>query len=81
MKVLAEPYLENPYPQPVDDGSWEDDGGYVAKPSHQMWAMEWGGGAGLYGNQISFPETVLIMHPLTLAEYEHALSKIDGFFK
>lgn len=68
--------MENPYPQPVDDGSWEDDGGFVAKPRHKMYAMEIGGGMSLNRWFKSSTETVLIMHPLTLAEYEHVLSKV-----
>jgi hypothetical protein len=81
LKVVAEKYMPNPYPEPVDDGTWEGEGGYVAKPNHQMWAMEWGGGAGLYGSYISYPETVFIMHPLSYAEYQHALDKVKGFFE
>lgn len=75
MKVVAEEHMPNPYPDPIDNGQWEDDGGFVAKPHHQMWAMEWGGGSGLYGTYISFPEQVFVMHPLTFVEYMYALDQ------
>lgn len=83
MRVIVETYLENPYPQPVDDGSWEDDGGYVAQPNHQAWAMQIPQyNMSFFGNVLErSTETVLVMHPLTLAEYKHALSRVDGLFK
>lgn len=69
-------FMPNPYPDPCDNGSWEDDGGYVAKPNHVVWRFEpamLSSLSSLWGIPQSKP--MLVAHPLTVAEIRHAIGK------
>ena len=63
--------MENPYPQQPDDGTWEGEGGYVAKPNHVVYKMlmptsSW------FGTKNTYNKEVIVAHPLTVAEITHA---------
>jgi hypothetical protein len=59
--------MENPYPAQPDDGTWEGEGGYVARPDHAMFVIDdpmfWGNGK------------KIVVHPLTYAEIEHSIGR------
>ncbi len=63
--------MENPYPQQPDDGTWEGEGGYVAKPNHVVYKMLMPIG-GWFSRTVTSKE-VILAHPLTVAEISHAL--------
>ncbi len=68
--------MENPYPQQPDDGTWEGEGGYVAKPNHVVYKMcmdtpSW---YGMHNYRNS--KEIILADPLTVAEINHAL-KLD----
>ncbi len=69
LKVYEEKYLANPYPEQPDDGTWEGEGGYVARPNHQVWMMA--PMPSLYG----YTQPIAIVHPLTMGEIEYAVMR------
>lgn len=75
IRIFAEKYLENPYPAQPDDGTWEGEGGYVAKPNHRMYLMEVPKAFNFTTPYFERSETIMVMHPLTKAEVEYAIDK------
>jgi hypothetical protein len=65
IQIVVEQYMENPYPYQPDDGTWEGEGGFVAKPDHKAYVLD---------DMFSYGKKV-ILHPLTYAELEYALEK------
>jgi hypothetical protein len=68
--VIVEKFLPNPYPEPIDDGTWEDDGGRVALPDFQVW--RWC--AHYSGELIAY-----CMHPLTYAELQEPIDALRQY--
>lgn len=73
--VIASRAMPHPYPEQPDDGTWEGEGGYVAKPDHQMWRL-----SGMVNPITGYQERVkLVMHPTTYGEYMYWFDKSAGF--
>jgi hypothetical protein len=64
VQIVSEKYMEHPYPEQPDDGTWEGEGGYVAKPNPIMYVIDdiW-----------SYGQKTIVVHPLTYAMLEHEL--------
>lgn len=68
MKVVCEKYLSRGYPDSPDDGTWDNEGGFIGRRQPTAYYMEtpplaWPGGFGT-----RYIEKMAIMDPETYAE-------------